>query len=715
MGSRAVVAPDGSASVPAVTVDLAPLFAPRGVAVLGASRSPAKLGHRLVQNLIATGFPGDVYPVNPSGEAILGRNSMTRVEDLPRDLDLALVSLPARSVLPAVRALGARGCRVCVVLASGFGETGETGRAVQEELRAIARATGMRIVGPNCMGVVNVPGRLNASYFWEVPRQPGGITFVSQSGAYGGLFFREVRERSLGVAKFLSIGNQADLGFTECLGWLADDPQTRVVGLFVEGIRDGRAFVAAARRLARAKPVVALKGGRAEAGRRAAGSHTGSVAGAWETYRAAFDAAGVVAVEETEELFDAIATLEAHGARPPRDPAVAILTISGGPSVVAADAAEAGGLRVPPLPAERRLALRAHLPEFGADGNPVDMTPQMEPAGFEPSVRLVLEAREVSGAVAIDIGLDRPEYAEALAGAQAATGKPIVACTVDTPDMDRRLRAAGIPLVPGPERAVRAYRALVRYGELRRRTETAPARRPAPALPEGLLGRLVTARGPLGPGDARALLEAYGVPFPRERVVATAGEALSAAREIGYPLVVKTARPDVLHRTEVGGVVLGVVDGEALERAVRALEARLGPGPLLVQEEVPRGIELLVGGRRDPSFGPTVLVGLGGVLAELLRDVSVALAPLGPETARALLAEGRRGTLLRGFRGAAAVDEGALTDVLVGVGSLLADHAAIVELDLNPLIASGGRIVAVDALVLVDSGSTEAGRACDAT
>jgi acyl-CoA synthetase (NDP forming) len=330
-------------------------------------------------------------------------------------------------------------------------------------------------------------------------------------------------------------------------------------------------------------------------------------------------------------------------------------------------------------------------------------------------VRLVLEAREVSGAVAIDIGLDRPEYAEALAGAQAATGKPIVACTVDTPDMDRRLRAAGIPLVPGPERAVRAYRALVRYGELRRRTETAPARRPAPALPEGLLGRLVTARGPLGPGDARALLEAYGVPFPHERVVATAGEALSAAREIGYPLVVKTARPDVLHRTEVGGVVLGVVDGEALERAVRALEARLGPGPLLVQEEVPRGIELLVGGRRDPSFGPTVLVGLGGVLAELLRDVSVALAPLGPETARALLAEGRRGTLLRGFRGAAAVDEGALADVLVGVGCLLADHAAIVELDLNPLIASGGRIVAVDALVLVDSGSTEAGRACDAT
>ena len=706
---------DSPAPVPAVTVDLTPLFTPRGVAVLGASRNPAKLGHRLVQNLLASGFPGDIFPVNPSGETILGRESVTRVEDLLPRLDLALVSLPAKAVLPAVRALGERGCRVCVVLASGFGETGRAGRAVQDEIEAIARASGMRIVGPNCMGVVNVPGRLNGSYFWDVPRQPGGMSFVSQSGAYGGLFFREVRERSLGVAKFLSIGNQSDLGFAECLAWLADDAETRVVGLFVEGIRDGQAFVAAARRLAGAKPVVALKGGRAEAGRRAAGSHTGSLAGAWETYRAAFAAAGVVPVEETEELFDAMVTLEAHASRPPRDPAVAVLTISGGPSVVAADAAEAAGLRVPALPEERRQALRAHLPDFGADSNPVDMTPQMEPTGFEPSVRLVLEAPEVAGAVAIDIGLDRPEYADALAGAQTSTGKPVVACTVDTPDMDRRLRAAGIPLVPGPERAVRAYRALVRRAELQRLLDTNLAPRPRPALSAGLAERLAAVRGPLAHGDARALLEAYGVSFPSERIVATVEQGLSAARGIGYPLVVKTARPGVLHRTEAGGVVLGVMDEEGLRRAVRALENRLGPGPLLLQEQVPHGLELLVGGRRDPTFGPTVLVGLGGVLAELVRDVSVRLAPLATDTARAMLAEGRRAALLRGFRGALAVDEAALADVVVGVGNLLADQATIAELDLNPLIASGGRLVAVDALVLVNPVGMEAGRARDAT
>ena len=698
-----------------MSVDLTPLFAPQQVAVLGASRHPEKLGHRLLQNLLAPGFAGDVLPVNPSGEAIAGRAAVRRVEDLPAGLDLVLVSLPAAGVPAAVRALAERRCRFCVVLASGFGETGQGGQAVQAELATIARTTGMRIVGPNCMGVVDVPGRLNASYFWDVPRQAGGITFVSQSGAYGGLFFREARERSLGVAKFLSIGNQADLGFADCLGWLAQDTETRVVGLFVEGIQDGVAFVAAARRLARSKPVVALKGGRAEAGRRAAGSHTGSLAGAWETYRAAFAAAGVVAVDETAELFDALATLEAHHARLPRNGAIAILTISGGPSVVAADAAEAAGLRVPELPAERRALLRAHLPAFGADANPVDMTPQLDPGGFAPSVGLVLEAPEVGGAVAIDIGLDRPEYADALASAQAATGKPIVACTVDTPAMDQRLRRAGIPLVPGPERAVRAYRALVRHAELGQRAAPDVAPRPRRVLPPGLTSHLRTVAGPLGHAVARALLEAYGVSFPRERAARTLGEALSAAREIGYPLVAKTARPDVLHRTEAGGVVVGVRDEEDLKRAVGAIEARLGPGPLLIQEEVSRGLELLVGGRRDPSFGPTVLVGLGGVLTELLRDASIGLAPLSHDAARAMLVEGRRAALLRGFRGAPAVDEDAITAVLVAIGDLLVDHAAIAELDLNPLIASEARLVAVDALILMNPETEDTGRAGDAT
>jgi acyl-CoA synthetase (NDP forming) len=699
---------------PGGTADLRALFAPRRVAVLGASRDPGKLGHRVVRNLLEAGFPGEVIPVNPSGAAILGRASAARVEDLPEALDLALVSLPAGAVPAAVRALAGRRCRFCVVLASGFGETGATGRAIEAQLGAVARRTGMRIVGPNCMGVVDVPGRVNASYFWDVPRQPGGITFVSQSGAYGGLFFREARERGLGIAKFLSIGNQADLGFTECLAWLADDAETRAVGVFVEAIRDGRAFVAAARRLARRKPVVALKGGRAAAGRRAAGSHTGSIAGGWAAYRAAFAAAGVVAVDETEELFDALQALEAHAGRPPRDEAVAILTISGGPSVVAADTAEAVGLRVPALPEPRRAALRAHLPGFAADGNPVDMTPQIDPGAFAPSVRLVLDAPEIAGAIAIDVGLDRPEYAAALVAAQAGSGKPVVACTLDTPEMDRVLRAAGIPILAAPERAVRAYRALVRRAALRRRVDAGPDPRPA-GSGGGTADALSGPGVPLPHAAARELLARAGVPFAREVDARSLDEALSAAEQIGYPLVVKTARADVLHRTEVGGVVAGIGDRAALRRAVAGLTARLGPGPVLVQEQVPPGLELLVGGRRDASFGPLVAVGLGGVLAEILGEVVLELAPVTPEAARAMLAEGRLAALLRGFRGAAPVDAAALGGILVGLGELLVARPEIVELDVNPLIASGDRLVAVDALILVSPETVETGRTSDAT
>jgi acetate---CoA ligase (ADP-forming) len=674
--------------------DLSPLFAPRHVAVLGVSRNPQKLGHRLLRNVLEAEFPGDVFPVNPSGEAILDRPSARRVADLPEGLDLALVSLPAAGVVDAVRELGARRCRAAVVLASGFGETGEAGQAVERELAAVTRATGMRIVGPNCMGVVNVPGRLNGSYFWNLPRAPGGITFVSQSGAYGGLFFHEIRARGLGVAKFLSIGNQADLGFAECIDWLADDPDTRVVALFVEGLRDGPGFVRAARRLSAAKPVVAFKVGRGSAGHRAAGSHTGSLAGSYETYLAAFAAAGVVVAGETEEFFDAVAALDAQRDRRPRGAAVAILTVSGGPSVAAADAAEAAGLGVPPLPNALRRRLREHLPSFGADGNPVDMTPQMEPAAFDPAVRLVLEADEVAGAIAIDIGLDLPAYGEAVAAAQALTGKPVVACTADTPEVDARLRAAGIPIFPTPERAVRAYRALVARAL------------PPPALPPA--GWPARARslpiGPAGPlpyAAGRALLESYGVAFPKDAVADSERQALAAAARLGYPVALKTARPDVLHKSDAGGVILDVGDEPALREAWGQLAGRFGGAPVLVQQQIPAGVELLVGGRRDPVFGPVVVCGLGGVFTELVRDVSLRLAPLGEAEALAMLREGRKVAVLRGFRGGPAADERALAAVLIAVSELVVAHPEIVEVDVNPLIARGEHVVAVDALVIV--------------
>jgi len=674
------------------------LFRPRSVAVLGVSRSPEKLGHRLLRNLLDHGFAGEVHPVNPGGEPILGRPVVRDARALPTGLDLALVSLPAEAVVEAVLALGEKGCRVAVVLASGFGESGEAGAALENELRAVARRTGMRIVGPNCMGVVNPTARLNGSYFWEVPFRPGGISFVSQSGAYGGLFFREARERGLGVAKFLSIGNQADLTLEEVLGHLGADPETRAIGLFVEAVGDGRAFVEIARRVTAIKPVIALKAGRTEAGRRAAGSHTGALAGVYATYLAAFEAAGVVAARETEELFDGLAALAAAGDRLPEGDAVVILTVSGGPGVVAADCAEASGLRVPQLPDRVRQALRADLPPFGADRNPVDMTPQMDPRRFSIAVLSALGAPGIAGALAVDVGLDRPEFAEAVLSGARATGKPAVACAVDVPSVAAALAEGGVPCFPTPERAVRAYRALVRYARLRRRPAPVPPR--ARALPAGLAEALGSAEGALGPEATRALLEAYGIPLAREGIAASPDEALARAEEIGFPVAVKAIVPSLLHKGEAGGVILALRDPGELREACRALRARFPAARLLIQEQVGPGLELIVGGRQDPGFGPVALVGLGGVLAEGLREVTLRLAPLAPGEAQAMLEEGRLAGLLAGGRGVPPADPKGVAAVIEAVGELLRAHPDVRELDLNPLIVSGGQAVVVDALVI---------------
>jgi acyl-CoA synthetase (NDP forming) len=723
---------------------LDPLFAPRSVAVLGASRSPAKLGHRLLANVKGSGFAGSIHPVNPTGEPILGLPTVRDVEALPAGIDLALVSLPAGAVPAAVQALAGRRARSAVVLSSGFGEVDQDGRAVQGELLATARAAGLRLVGPNCMGVYSAPARLNGTYFWDLPRIDGGIGVVSQSGAYGGLIFRHLGGRGLGVARFLSIGNQADVDVADVLEYLADDPATTLIAGFVEAVRDGRRFVAAAARAAARKPVVVLKGGRSEAGRRAAGSHTGSLAGAYDVYRAACRRAGVVLAEETEEFFDAIETLAVAGARGsaggratapshssadapapgPGVPGVAIVTVSGGPSVIAADCAERSGLAVPALPEHTRRALRALLPPFAAVGNPVDLTPQADPDRIAEAVRLVFARPEVGGVVAVNVGLDIPQFAEGVIAGGTATGKPIVAFTADAPGLAARFREAGIPVLPGPERAVRALRALL-VAQGRGGGQAAPTPRPGPegsagaghghgwvtsaaggrGRPADVSAALGAGSGPLPYRLARRLLEAHGVTFCREEIAATPEAAAEAAARIGYPVVLKADADGLTHRTEVGGVRLGVADADALRRACAELRAHAGAERFVVQAQVGRGVELIVGGRRDESFGPVVVVGAGGILTEVIRDVSLRLAPVDRDEARLMLREGARARLLAGPRGLPACDDAPLVAIVTAVGALMCAEPRIREIDLNPVIAAGPSAVAVDALVIVGEGT----------
>jgi acetate---CoA ligase (ADP-forming) len=673
------------------------LFAPRSIAVLGVSRNPAKLGFRLLQNVRDGGYAGRLYPVNPSREPILGLESIASAEELPSDVDLALVSLPASAVPEAIIALAERRVHAAVVLSSGFGEVDRHGSDVQERMHAAARQAGLRLVGPNCMGVYSAPARLNGTYFWDLPRVEGGVAVVSQSGAYGGLIFRHLGARGLGVSRFVSIGNQADVDVAELVDYLTDDPTTTLIACFVEALRDGRRFVDAATRAARAKPVVVLKGGRSDAGRRAAGSHTGSLAGSYEAYRAACDRAGVVLADDTEEFFDAIEALATAGSVRPAAPSVAIVTVSGGPSVVAADAAERAGLSVPPLGEMVRRHLRQLLPSFAAVGNPVDLTPQVEPARIAPAIRSVLDDPSIAGAIAVNVGLDMLEFADGVVSASAATAKPVVAFTADAPEVASRFKERGVPVLASPERAVRAWRALW-TARPRRRPDTGEGL----TLPADVAAVLETSCGALPYRLARRLLETAGVQFCAEHVAPTPEAAAAAAAALGYPVVVKADEPGLLHRTDAGGVKLDVPDRAAVLDACHELRARLGATAFIVQTRLPPGREILVGGRRDETFGSVVLAGLGGVLTEALREVSMRLTPVDADDARAMLAEGAVGRVLANPRGA---ERDVLARAIVGVARLLETAPRIVEIDVNPMIVWAGSAFAVDAVVILDDGA----------
>jgi acetyltransferase len=675
---------------------LAALFEPRSVAVLGVSRNPSKLGFRLLQNVVERGYRGAIHPVNPSGEPILGLSTVRAVEALPEGVDLALVSLPAPAVPDAIAALAARRVRAAVVLSSGFGEVDAQGRGTEARIIALARAAGLRLVGPNCMGVYSAPATLNGTYFWDLPRAAGGISVVSQSGAYGGLIFRHLGSRGLGVVRFLSIGNQADVDIAEVVEYLATDDATTLIACFIEALRDGRRFAEVARRATGRKPIVVLKGGRSDAGRRAAGSHTGSLAGTYDAYRAAFDHAGVVLAEDTEEFFDAIETLVVAGERRGAAPRIAVLTVSGGPSVVAADTAEAAGLAVPPLDDVARAALRRLLPPFAAVGNPVDLTPQVEPSRIPDAVRVVFDCPDIAGAVAVNVGLDIPEFASGIVAASEATGKPVVAFTADAPRISERFRSAGIPVLPSPERAVRAWRALHRA---RPRGRAVPRMTP---LPPNVVALLRDAKpGVLPYAAARAVLEPLGVRFCRETAARTVDEAVSAATALGYPVVVKGDAPGLVHKTEAGAVHADLRNPHAVREACDAMAAR-GMTGFVVQEQVGRGVEILVGGRRDETFGPLVAAGAGGILAEAIRDVALRLVPLDLDEARAMLADGVRARLLAGPRGLPRDEADALPRAIVAVATLLAGAPRVLEVDLNPMIVWDGSAVAVDAAVIVE-------------
>jgi len=678
------------------------LFAPRSIAVVGASQDPDKLGYVLLKNVIDYKFQGKVYPVNPKADEILGQKAYPQISSIPDKVDLALLSIPSHLVLPVVEECSECGVQSLVILSSGFREAGEEGEQIQNRIRKICRSAGMRALGPNCMGIYNLSASLNGTYFWELPRIKGNISFISQSGAYGGILFNEIRQRHIGISKFISIGNMVDIDQADILRYLSMDNDTHTIALFIEDVRNGQEFMEAASEVSRVKPIVAFKAGRSEAGTRAAKSHTGAMAGSYEVYEAAFKQSGVISALNTEEFFDVTMALSSWYNCLPKNSNLAILTISGGPSVTASDTCEEIGLGVPEFSEETREQIKEYIPFFGADSNPVDMTPQMNPDNYEACVDTVFSLEDIGGAIAINVGLDRKEFASALVKASKKHAKPVVSFTIDTPELSKIFNQNSIPIYPTPERSVHAYNGLVKYRTYSERKRSKDTEQKTLKLSILLEQLAQEGKKTLTEHECAKVLQEYGIPVCRASATKNMEEALKWAKSIGYPVVLKIHSQDILHKSETGGVFVDLKDEHELKDAWQKILKKFGQeSEVLIQEHVPPGVELIIGGKRDPIFGPTVLVGLGGVFTEVLKDISLRICPLDKREALEMIQELKGYPILKGYRGKAKCDLEAIANVLLNVSHLLLSNSRLEELDINPLIVHEKRAVAVDLLMVL--------------
>jgi len=576
---------------------------------------------------------------------------------------------------------------------------GGEGETAENAIKGICLSTGLRILGPNCMGVYNNTDNLNATYFWELPRIKGNVSFISQSGAFGGVMFNEIRAREMGVSKFFSIGNQADVTHADILEALSEDDDTKVIGLFIEGVKDGQKFLEAASKITKDRPVIAFKGGKSDAGIRAAASHTGSMAGSYDVYKAALEDVGVIVTEESEDFFDSLMALSMQN--PPKGKRVAIMTISGGPSVVAGDICEREGIEVPALSSNLQKEILTHTPPFAATSNPVDMTPQMNPANYEACVDLVAGRKNIDGVIAINVGLDRPEFANAFIKATSKYDKPITSFTIDTPELTRLFKDGDVPIYPTPERAVHAYSALIKFAN--RPVTDKYLKKVALKPTSRALKKYITEHESdiIPEAIAKKALAGYGVPVVDELVVNIWSSTVRAAQDLGYPLAIKLHSDFILHKSDSGGVFLNIEDEAELHKAWKNLNHEFPSDDYVLQRMVPPGVELIIGAKQDPVFGPVVAVGLGGIFVELFEDIALGVCPVTRPQAKRMIGSLKARKILEGYRGAPGVNINALISVIRRVSDFMLVNQNIIELDINPLIANGSKLLAVDALMKI--------------
>lgn len=671
---------------------LLPFFQPKGVVVVGASTSPEKLGYGAARNLVQSGYRGAIHFVSQKPGELFGRPLYAELAGVPDPVDLAVLIVPPHITPQVIEQCGKRGIRAAIIVSAGFRETGAEGAALEEQCLEAARAHGVRLLGPNCIGVIDTHLPLDTTFLQPPMPATGGIGFISHSGAFAASIVDWARGEGFGFSQIVSLGNQADVNETDMLAALAEDPYTKVIALYMESVSDGRRFVETARRVSRRKPLIALKVGRFDAGQKAAASHTGALAASDTAFDAAFAKAGVLRADTAEQMFDWARALETCPL--PRGKRIAILTNAGGPGVIAADSLETNNLVPAQLTESTLKALSAILPPSASLHNPVDMLASASPQTYADCLRLLLADPNVDAALVI---LPPPpmfkaeEVAEKLMDAAGQSDKPVVVALLGSTLIEQAkqtFKSAKIPTYPFPERAVAALSALYKRAQFLKAEETHET-------------RLQPARLPIS--NPEELLAAYDIPVAALKLARNAEEAIAFADEIGYPIVMKIASPDIPHKSDVGGVMLNIKDASSLSTAYAQMMSRVKAAVphariegVHLQKQIPQGQEVIVGMVRDPQFGPLMMFGSGGVEVEGLKDVAFALAPLTQAEAEEMIRKTWAGRKLRGFRSIPPADEEAAVDVLLKLSRLAMENELIEEIEINPLRVLEKGAIAVD-------------------
>ncbi len=680
-----------------------PFFKPRGVVVIGASTSPEKLGYGVARNLIQGGYRGAIHFVSQKQGMLFERPLYTSLAQVPDPVDLAIIIVPPLSTPKTIEECGKRGIHAAIIATSGFREAGAEGAALERECLKVARDHGVRLLGPNCIGTIDTHLPLDTTFLQPPMPVQGHIGFISHSGAFCAAIIDWSRAQGFGFSQLVSLGNQTDVNETDMLPMLAADEHTRVIVLYMESVSDGHKFVKVAREVTRHKPVIALKVGRFEPGQKAAASHTGALAASDTAFEAAFDKAGILRADTTEQLFDWARALESCPL--PRGRNVAILTNAGGPGVIAADSLEHHGLTLAQLSESTREAISAILPPAASPNNPVDMLASASPEQYAVCLKLLLEDDSVDSALVI---LPPPPMFKAEDVAQELVkiirqfDKPVIVALMGSTlveEASQRFKGAKIPTYPFPERAASALSALVKRSEF---LTTVPFGHDKP-LRHGDLKDSQRLRLSVVSSSADELLASYRIPTAPIKLVRDLHEAESIADELGYPVVMKIASLDILHKSDVGGVIINIQDTDSLliaytqimERVkVSKPEARIDG--VHIQQQIPPGQEVIAGMVRDPQFGPLMMFGSGGVEVEGLKDVAFSLAPLTQVEAEKMIRKTWAGRKLKGFRNIPPADEESVVDVLIKLAWLALENETIQEIEINPLRVLSKGSVAVD-------------------